>query len=127
MNAPASAIKPPNAQAPRIRKSEWTCCATTYGLMKMPEPMIPPMTIIVASKRPRRRASRWSRSLGFLGWLITIIARWAQVNQLFRVISWIDLWPNERQIHEIIYETAPPLRPALLFQELIRDDQLLNF
>ena len=34
--------------------------ATRYGLMKMPDPMIPPMTTIVASKGPsaRRNATR---------------------------------------------------------------------
>ena len=56
MNAPASAINPPKAQAPRIRIVEGTCCATTYGLMKIPEPMMPPMTIIVVSNKPSRRA-----------------------------------------------------------------------
>src|SRR6185369_9908616 len=35
---------------------ECTCRATTYGLMKMPEPMMPPITIIVASNALRRRA-----------------------------------------------------------------------
>src|SRR5207248_2812896 len=40
----------------------WTWRATTYGLMKMPEPMMPPMTSIVASNAPRRRASGASAS-----------------------------------------------------------------
>ena len=34
-----------------------TCRATTDGLTKIPAPMIPPMTIMVASKGPSRRAS----------------------------------------------------------------------
>src|SRR5258708_18884506 len=36
--------------------------------MKIPEPMIPPMTIMVASSRPSRRASRWI-NLSILAWL----------------------------------------------------------
>src|SRR6185503_4346029 len=35
----------------------FTCPATTYGFMKMPEPTMPPMTSIVASNRPISRAS----------------------------------------------------------------------
>ncbi len=31
-------------------------CATTAGLRKIPEPMMPPTTIMVPSKRPIRRA-----------------------------------------------------------------------
>src|SRR5205823_11099475 len=56
-NAPRSAITPPAAHAPMMNSGVWTWRATTYGLMKMPDPMIPPITIIVASKAPRRRAS----------------------------------------------------------------------
>src|SRR5690348_6618437 len=40
----------------RISAGVCTCRATTYGLMKMPAPMIPPITIIVASNKPSRRA-----------------------------------------------------------------------
>jgi hypothetical protein len=43
--------------AARMRNGVCTWRATTAGFMKIPEPMMPPMTIIVASKRPRRRAS----------------------------------------------------------------------
>src|ERR1041385_4792045 len=50
-------MTPPAIQAPRIRAGVCTCRATTYGLMKIPDPMIPPMTIIVASNAPSRRAS----------------------------------------------------------------------
>jgi hypothetical protein len=46
---------PPKIQTPRIRNGVWTWRATTYGLIKMPEPTIPPITIMVASKRFRRR------------------------------------------------------------------------
>ena len=56
-NAPSSAMTPPAAHAPTISAGVCTDCATTYGLMKMPEPMMPPMTIMVASNAPRRRAS----------------------------------------------------------------------
>jgi len=31
-------------------------CATTAGFRKMPEPMMPPTTTMVASRTPRRRA-----------------------------------------------------------------------
>src|SRR5690348_7471263 len=60
MNAPISARMPPATQAPRIIAGVWTSFATTYGLMKMPDPMIPPITTIVASNRPTRAASRSS-------------------------------------------------------------------
>src|ERR1700736_5937594 len=63
MKAPASAIKPPNVHAARINVVDGTCCATTYGLMKIPEPMIPPMTIIVVSNKPSRRARCASEDL----------------------------------------------------------------
>src|SRR5260370_34435000 len=49
-------MTPPAAHAPTISAGECTCIATTCGLMKMPDPMIPPITIIVASNGPRRRA-----------------------------------------------------------------------
>src|ERR1700738_3340229 len=57
MKAPASAINPPAAHAPKTKIVGGTCCATTYGLMKMPEPMTPPITIIVVSNKPSRRAN----------------------------------------------------------------------
>ena len=40
-----------------MRTEEWTLRATTAGLRKMPDPIIPPITIMVASKGPMRRAS----------------------------------------------------------------------
>src|SRR6266542_4884334 len=57
MNAAASAINPPRAQTKSIRKGVVTWRATTDGFMKIPDPIMPPITIIVASKRPRRRAN----------------------------------------------------------------------
>src|SRR5438105_1405385 len=52
-----SAMAPPTSHAPRISIGVCTWRETTDGLTKMPAPMIPPITIIVASKRPSRRAS----------------------------------------------------------------------
>src|SRR5208283_1417132 len=57
MKPPASATNPPNTQQPSMRNGVCTCCATTYGLMKMPDPTMPPITIMTASKSPSRRAS----------------------------------------------------------------------
>src|SRR5262249_45070546 len=54
MNAPTRATAPPASHAPRISASECTCRATTEGLMKIPEPTMPPMTTRVASRRPSR-------------------------------------------------------------------------
>src|SRR5277367_3528761 len=64
MNAPASAIAPPASHAPRISAGVCTSPATTYGLMKIPEPTMPPITSIVASNNPKRaaRARRGSAS-----------------------------------------------------------------
>ena len=53
--APKSAINPPAAQTPRISSGVSTVRATTYGLMKMPEPIMPLMAIMVASNSVRRR------------------------------------------------------------------------
>src|ERR1039457_7269375 len=58
MNAPNIASTPPADHTPRIRNGVCTCCATTYGLMKMPEPTMPPITIMVASNSPS-----WRRGL----------------------------------------------------------------
>jgi hypothetical protein len=57
MKAAISATSPPSTQTPRIKNGVVTWRATTDGFMKIPEPMMPPITIMVASKRPRRRAS----------------------------------------------------------------------
>ena len=48
---------PPRTQTPTMSSGVSTCRATSAGVTKMPEPMIPPMTSMVASNRPRRRAS----------------------------------------------------------------------
>src|SRR3954447_12398258 len=50
-------MTPPPAQARTMSGAVWRWRATTCGLMKMPEPMMPPMTSMVASKGPRRRES----------------------------------------------------------------------
>src|SRR6266566_4024352 len=63
MNAPANATSPPSSQQPRISGVVCTRRATTYGFMKIPEPMMPPMTIMAASNRPSRRASPVGGSL----------------------------------------------------------------
>jgi len=56
MNAPASAIA---RRTPRRRGSARGCrqSGRRRGFMKMPEPTMPPMTSMVASKRPRRRTN----------------------------------------------------------------------
>src|SRR5437588_8325485 len=72
-----SAINPPINQAPRTRNGVCTCRATTDGLTKMPAPMIPPITIMVASKGPSRRARDGSFSLEFNSSLQQIIRRFA--------------------------------------------------
>ena len=51
---------PPSSQTPTISRGVPTCRATSAGLTKMPEPMIPPMTSMVASNRPSRRARPWA-------------------------------------------------------------------
>jgi hypothetical protein len=43
-------------QATFVSAGVGTIRATSAGLRKIPEPMIPPITIIVAEKRPSRRA-----------------------------------------------------------------------
>src|SRR5262249_35015841 len=45
-------MAPPAIQAARTSAPEGSRCATSDGLMKMPAPMIPPITTTVASKRP---------------------------------------------------------------------------
>ena len=61
MNAPASAVKPPSTQAQRINPDVCTCRATTYGFTNMLLPIMPPITIMVASKTPRLRARDGAR------------------------------------------------------------------
>ena len=55
-NAPASAMAPPITHAPRATAALGVRSATTAGLMKMPAPMMPPITIMVPSKVRMRRA-----------------------------------------------------------------------
>src|SRR5580704_3793534 len=50
------ATMPPIIQTPRISSDVCTCCATTYGLIKMPAPTMPPITIMVASNSPTWRS-----------------------------------------------------------------------
>jgi hypothetical protein len=40
-----------------MRVGVWTIRATEEGFLKIPEPMMPPMTIIVASNNPNLRTS----------------------------------------------------------------------
>ncbi len=51
-----SATTPPAAQAPRASPGVPTRAATAAGVRKMPAPMMPPTTAIVAEKSPSRRA-----------------------------------------------------------------------
>src|SRR5690606_438702 len=55
-NAPRRAISAPSPQASRVSWGLLTRAATTAELRKIPEPMIPPITIIVAENTPSRRA-----------------------------------------------------------------------
>src|SRR5215813_6027175 len=48
-------MMPPAIHAARTRPDVGSRCATMDGRMKMPEPMIPPTTTMVASKVPRAR------------------------------------------------------------------------
>ena len=57
MNAPSTATTPPIIHAATMSAEEPTLRATVAGVTKMPEPTMPPITIMVASKRPTRRAS----------------------------------------------------------------------
>ncbi len=66
MNAAASAMSPPRAQTSKNQEGRGNWRATTDGFMKMPDPMMPPMTIMVASNRPRRRASAGA------GWFVAV-------------------------------------------------------
>src|SRR5437763_6011904 len=56
-------MPPPIAHAANARSGVWTNRATTDGLTKIPAPMMPPITIIVASNTPRRRAREGSLSV----------------------------------------------------------------
>src|SRR5881396_693377 len=53
VRTPKSVITPARTQTPSNSSGEPTWAAMTPGLRKMPEPMTPPVTIIVALNRPR--------------------------------------------------------------------------
>src|SRR6516225_1704552 len=50
-------MAPPSAQAPSAPAASPARAATTEGLTKMPEPMMPPITISVTSASPSLRSS----------------------------------------------------------------------
>ncbi len=52
MKAPNIARAPPAIHTPKIKNGVCTCTATTCGFMKIPDPTMPPITIIVASNSP---------------------------------------------------------------------------
>src|SRR6266403_1455591 len=60
MKAPSRAAPPPTTQAASIPARVPLKEATVAGVTKIPEPTMPPITTMVASKRPMRRASRSS-------------------------------------------------------------------
>jgi hypothetical protein len=50
------AIPPPTAQTVRVSSAVRTRSATRAGFRKIPDPIMPPTTIIVPEKRPMLRA-----------------------------------------------------------------------
>ncbi len=58
VSAPHIATNPPRAQMSRIGARPGSSAATAAGVKKSPIPMMPPITIIVASKRESLRGSR---------------------------------------------------------------------
>lgn len=54
-NAPTSATAPPSNQTPSASAPEPARAATCAGVTKMPDPMMPPTTAIVAEKGPSAR------------------------------------------------------------------------
>ena len=60
MKAPSNAVAPPAIHAPIISFRVDVQEATIAGVTKIPEPTIPPITTMVESKKPMRRASRSS-------------------------------------------------------------------
>src|SRR6267142_1433740 len=56
MKAPSSAAAPPTSQAASISSRVLVQDATIAGVTKIPEPTIPPITTMVASNSPMRRA-----------------------------------------------------------------------
>src|ERR1035437_3230244 len=66
MNAPSRASAPPPTHTPRMRNGVCTCRATTLGFMKIPDPTMPPITSMVASKTPScRRTLASSKAVGY--------------------------------------------------------------
>src|SRR5438270_13619476 len=65
--APETVISPARAQARRSQPGAPTSRADSADVMKMPEPIIAPMTSIVASSNPRSRCSAPAFSLAALG------------------------------------------------------------
>ena len=56
-SAPASEIRPPASQTPSISVGSGTRDAIDAGVLKMPEPIVTPMTMPIADQKPSRRAS----------------------------------------------------------------------
>src|SRR6266516_8172347 len=71
MNAPARATSPPSSQQPTMSGVVWTRAATTAGFLKIPTPMMPPITIMAASKSPKRRARPWAEVFAVLSCPLT--------------------------------------------------------
>ena len=55
-NAPMMAMTPPRTQTVNVSWTLRTRSATSAGFRKIPDPMMPPTTIIVAEKNPSRGA-----------------------------------------------------------------------
>src|SRR2546427_8532970 len=60
MKAPSNAAPPPAIHAPIISSRVDVQEATIAGVTKIPDPTIPPITTMVASKNQMKRASRSS-------------------------------------------------------------------
>src|SRR5690242_14637092 len=51
-SAPIKAMTPPSTHASKVSFTDPTRCATIAGLRKMPDPIMPPTTIIVPENTP---------------------------------------------------------------------------
>src|SRR5580658_2675155 len=67
MKAPIRARVPPMIQAPSAMAGVGTSRATTAGFLNMPAPIMPPMTMRVASKGPSLWAKPFSAGAGWEG------------------------------------------------------------
>src|SRR5271154_3000972 len=67
MKAPIKARAPPMIHAPSAMAGVGTSRATTAGFLNMPAPMMPPMTMRVASKGPSLWARPFSAGAGCEG------------------------------------------------------------